>query len=92
MVQGTVGWSRAVSTHARSYTQKNICWAPQRGFGDAPKINFCRLTIHLGAHFSASNTEFEGGGDGHGYDAAITLFWSNKTFDYGLVTFLGRVC
>ena len=25
-----------------------------------------------------SNTELKGGGDGHGYHTAITLFWSNK--------------
>jgi hypothetical protein len=33
--QGIVEWSRAVSIYARSCTQKNVFWAPQRGFGDA---------------------------------------------------------
>jgi hypothetical protein len=36
------------------------------------KMNFCRLTIQEPI-FSVSNTEFEGGDDGHGYGDHIFL-------------------
>ena len=39
-------------------------------------MNFCRLTIQEPI-FSVSNTEFEGGDDGHGHGDRI-FFWSNK--------------
>jgi hypothetical protein len=35
-------------------------------------MNFCRLTIQKPI-FSVSNTEFEGGDDGHGYGDCIFL-------------------
>jgi hypothetical protein len=41
-----------------------------------PKPNFCRLTIQEPV-FSVSNTEFEGGDDGHGY-GEDTFFLSHE--------------
>jgi hypothetical protein len=81
MPQGIVECSRAVSTYTRNYTQKNIFWAPQRGFGGTflyIKIGqnyFCRLTIQdQEPIFSVSNTEFEGGDDGHGHGDCTFFF------------------
>jgi hypothetical protein len=72
--QGIVEDARAVLTHARSYTQKTFFGPPSEALvtkSKTPKINFYRLTIQEPI-FSVSNTEFEGGDNGHGHDDYCT--------------------
>jgi hypothetical protein len=87
MAQGIVEWPRAVSTYARSYTQKTFFGPPSEALvtpfsiqkpSQTPKLNFSRLTIQEPI-FSVSNTEFEGGDDGHGYGLEKLFLWVQVT-------------
>jgi hypothetical protein len=78
MLQGIVECSRAVSTYTRSYTQKTFFGPPSEALvtpfstQKPVKNHFCRLTIQEPI-FSVSNTEFEGGDDGHGHGDCTIL-------------------
>ena len=77
-VQGIAKGPRAILIHARSYTQKTFFEPPSEAlvtpFSMQKPIqkNFCRLTIQEPI-FSVSNTEFEGGDDGHGHGEGTFL-------------------
>ena len=81
-VQGIAKGSSAVLIHARSYTQKNVFGLPsealvipfsiQKLSQKHQKLNSCQLTIQEPI-FSVSNTEFEGGDDGHGHGKGTFL-------------------